>query len=108
MIKLVNAFSVQMLNNFDTLIQFKEISKDEAAELLQNNEFESYIGHSDTVTVINNELNIGAMLQRKFAKINSDDILVIAQFVGGRLPEGCCKLPDNIELKYITAQIILK
>ena len=59
MLKLANAFSLNMLNT-DIRIHVlvtKRISKEEAKDLLKDG-FENYIGHKDIANVVSNELGI--------------------------------------------------
>lgn len=43
---------------------------------------------------------------RETMKLDAGDVLVVAQYVGPRLPEGATELPPNARIEYFTVQII--
>jgi hypothetical protein len=90
-----NAFSLQMLNNFPIKINVKEVSKAEA--LAKDNV--SVVGHQDTANVL------GVPCNRVSLTLDVGDILYVAQVIGGRLPEGCTKLPENFKMKFFKITI---
>ena len=102
MIKLANAFSIQMFNTdkLNVLIHFKEISREEVIELLADG-FENFIGHDDLTAVLSNELNMNIQVNRQSLSFNISDILIISQVIGGRLFIGTTQLPENFSIKYI-------
>ena len=109
MLKLANAFSLNMLNT-DIRIHVlvtKRISKEEAKELLKEG-FENYIGHKDIANVVSNDLGIAVEMNEKRPNLllNPEDVVVIAQYIGPRLPEGATELPPNARIEYFTVQII--
>jgi hypothetical protein len=77
-----NAFSLQMLIDTVANIQVDPIAKEEIAF----NECESAIGHQDLADHLNVPMN------RTNIKLSSKDTLYVAQFTGGRLPEGTTML----------------
>lgn len=89
---LVNAFSIQMLNDINCSVTFKEI--DSLPEGLT-----SAIGHADTAKVLGVEMN------RINVKLNKGDSIIIAQLMDGRLPEGSTTLPEGFAFKFIRADI---
>ena len=109
MLKLANAFSLNMLNT-DIRIHVlvtKRISKEEAKELLKEG-FENYIGHKDIANVVSNELGLPVEMNEKRPNLllNPEDVVVIAQYIGPRLPEGATELPANARIDYFTVQIV--
>lgn len=90
-----NAFSLQMLNNFPAKINVEEVSKTEA---LDNNNI-SVVGHQDTANVL------GVPYNRISLTLNAGDVLYVAQVIGGRLPEGCTKLPEKFKMKFLKITI---
>ena len=104
-----NAFSVQMLSNLSdwgTPVTFKKISLDEAKEILSDG-FTSAIGHADTAQVVSNLLGTDVPANRISISLESDkDTLVIAQIMGGRLPEGSTTIPEGMGIRFIKAQIL--
>lgn len=85
---LLNAFSVQMLDNFPCKVTFEEV-----AQLPQG--LTSAVGHQDTANVLGVEMN------RINVKLHSGDVAYLAQLQGGRLPEGATTLPDGFSFKFI-------
>lgn len=103
--KLFNAFSIQMIDiEVMANIEFTAINKEEAARLLSNS-VESYIGHADTAAVVSDILGVEVECQRRFGHIDKGETAIVAQVVGGRLPEGCTKLPENMEIKFYKVEV---
>lgn len=90
-----NAFSLQMLNSFPTKINIEEVLKEEA---LDGNNI-SVVGHQDTANVL------GVKYNRISLTLNKGDVLYVAQVIGGRLPEGCTKLPEGFKMKFLKITI---
>lgn len=108
MIKIANAFSINMINKFPCDVHFQEINKESAIELIQSNnsEIDSYIGHEDTARVLSTELNINISAKRQSLTLNNDEQILVIQLIGGRLPEGTIKLPENFKFKYFLVKIL--
>lgn len=115
MLKLANAFSLNMLNTeVEThVLVTKRISKEEAKELLKDGVenykgFENYIGHKDIANVVSNELGLPVEMNEKRPNLmlNPVDLVIVAQYIGPRLPEGATELPPNARIEYFTVQII--
>lgn len=133
MVYLVNAFSLQMLDlTVLSNISVEPISIDTARELTTTQELfnesheEAYqngrlttsswtkincvmaIGHADTTEVVTECLTYGDDV-RQAARVNvslkKGDILVVAQLVGGRLPEGTKTLPEGFSIVYVKVTI---
>ena len=108
MLKLANAFSLNMLNTeVEThVLVTKRISKEEAKELLKEG-FENYIGHKDIANVVSNELGLPVEMNEKRPNLvlNPVDLVIVAQYIGPRLPEGATQLPENAKIDYFTVQI---
>lgn len=97
---LSNAFSLQMLENFSasaviTLVKPEDIPED----------FISVIGHPDTAQVVSSIIGREVPVNRKAIKIGSSDVLYVAQFTGGRLPEGATTLPEGMTLEFIKVEV---
>lgn len=100
MLYLSNAFSLQMLNG-NSNIAIREITSEEASNLLKKNEFANAIGHTDTAAVVGNLLDIKLEANRINVTLKGKDILLVAQLTGGRLPEGTTSLPENFKIKFM-------
>jgi hypothetical protein len=84
-----------MLTELNCSVTFEEIDKDS----IDLNSLESFIGHEDTARVLCVSFN------RKFAKLEKGETFLIAQLMGGRLPEGCKILPEGFSFKFIKGKI---
>ena len=73
-----NAFSLQMLMDTLATIHVTPIQKED----IPFNDCESAIGHQDLAD------HLGVPMNRVNTKLNVDDTLYVAQFMGGRLAEG--------------------
>lgn len=103
--KLFNAFSIQMVANLEEAsVSFKKISVEQAKSLLAG-EVESYIGHADTAVVISGLLGMNVPVQRRFGSLVPGETAIVAQIVGGRLPEGCTTLPDGFSIQFFQVTV---
>lgn len=91
---ITNAFSIQMLNDLNSTVKFEEIKSIDGLDLT------SAIGHTDTAHVLGFEPN------RISIKLKKGDSVIIAQLVGGRLPEGTTTLPEGFCFKFIKATVL--
>lgn len=93
-----NAFSLQMVAPEDWgKITVEAIETPSAKTLAQA---QSAIGHADTAAVL------GVPMNRTSIALKGGDTLLVAQLIGGRLPEGCTTLPDGFAFKW--AKVTLK
>lgn len=103
--KLFNAFSIQMVAALnEASVSFKKISVEQAKNLL-NNDIDSYIGHADTAVVVGNLLGMDVPAQRRFGTLVPGETAVVAQVLGGRLPEGCTVLPDGMSIQFFQVAV---
>ena len=89
---LLNAFSLQMINEFPTNVKFEEV------DTIPNG-LVSAIGHQDTANVL------GVPMNRVNVSLSKGDVAYIAQLQGGRLPEGATTLPNGFTFKFIKVTI---
>ena len=89
-----NAFSLQMVAD-NAIICKVEVAPEEIPA-----EAESIIGHADTATVVSSILGRDIPCNRASVMLSDEDVLYVAQVVGGRLPEGATTIPDGMELKF--------
>jgi hypothetical protein len=89
---LLNAFSLQMINEFPTNVKFEEV------DTIPNG-LVSAIGHQDTANVL------GVPMNRVNVSLSKGDVAYIAQLQGGRLPEGATTLPNGFTFKFIKVSI---
>lgn len=90
---LLNAFSLQMINQFPASVEFEEVSELPGGLV-------SAVGHQDTANVL------GVNMKRINVMLNAGDIFYVAQLQGGRLPEGSTTLPEGYSFKFLKGTIL--
>lgn len=104
--KLFNAFSIQMVAALnEASVSFKKIDVEQAKSLLAGNEVDSYVGHVDTANIISGILGMEIPAQRRFGTLVPGEVAIVAQVVGGRLPEGATTLPDGMSIKFFQVTV---
>ncbi len=103
---LTNAFSLQMLDleqeHNIQLLRVEPTSAGVARYLLTSPDgFTSAVGHADTAAVLSGLLGIDIPANRISITLTPVDTLIVAQLIGGRLPEGATELPDGFEIKFV-------
>lgn len=98
--KLINAFSLNMLASLTGSARFEEITLAKAQMLLAEG-FESSVGHADTAAVYSDVLGIEVPTVRSTVSLKKGDNLVIGQYRGPRLPEGAHKLPEGATIQWV-------
>lgn len=102
MVYIGNAFSLQMIDTDTTHnVTIKPLTIPEVDTILYDREFISCIGHPDTASVVDSMLEKTIPCNRVSVKLTEDDVLIVAQLVGGRLPEGATRVPEGFELKFL-------
>jgi len=71
-----------------------EISYQEVKRPNDLSEYTSVVGHPDTANVL------GVAFNRASLTLQKGDELLVAQLVGGRLPEGATTLPEGFSFKF--------
>lgn len=105
MTKLCNAFSLQMLNLDEVnTVKIEPVKIENVNEILKEG-FSSAIGHEDTANVLSNMLDTDIPCNRVSVSLEKGDTVIVAQFVGGRLPAGATKLPEDLKLKFVKVSI---
>lgn len=102
---LANAFSLQMLsgpvqNLVVTSLTLKEIKVE-----LSSAYFLSIVGHSDTANILTELLGKEVKCNRESIILTQEDILVVAQVIGGRLPEGATTIPEGTEIQFLRVEL---
>jgi len=97
-----NAFSLQMIPNEllekGVNISVNEISKEEFKFI--KDKAVSVVGHEDTARVL------GVKFNRANLTLGKDNVLIVAQLIEGRLPEGATTLPIGFSFKFLRVEII--
>ena len=102
--KLLNAFSLSMLESEKATVEVRAILKETARNFLERNGLESYIGHPSTADVLANLLGMAVPVRRDKAVLRDGESAIVAQYNGPRLPEGATQLPKgaSIEFRLVT------
>ena len=105
MLYLGNAFSLQMLSSFPADVRVEELGLEEVVALLQEG-FVSCVGHADTANVLTSVLGIEVPMNRMSVRLSLGDTLVVAQVMGGRLPEGATTLPEGVRFAFLKVTLV--
>jgi hypothetical protein len=108
MLYIANAFSLQMLDTTkraDYHLRIIPLLPDYAARMAAETPFTSAIGHNDTAAVVSTILGVEIPQNRINISLQDEDTLLVAQVVGGRLPEGATALPEGIEIQFVLIKI---
>ena len=105
---LCNSFSINMLPKFigSCDLHIETISKEGAMSLTHaaacNEKLKSVIGHPDIARIVQNELQLEQDLfnRETFKWSDKKENLLVAQYVGDRLPEGTKVLPTGSIIIY--------
>lgn len=106
MIYITNSFSLNILPPLDTnthhLLEVTRISPAMAADILANHSWQSAIGHSDMAMLVSRMLPLGHDIpaNRVNVSMDVDDIALVAQYSGPRLPAGASRLPNDAEIRF--------
>jgi hypothetical protein len=103
----VNAVSLNMIppSFRDGGIIFRRLSVDEARRLVREAaQVVSAIGHADTARVVGRELGIELSADRRNVQLG-DELTLVAQYVGPRLPEGATELPQGARIEYFVVRL---
>ncbi len=76
---------------------FSKISLEEARKIAKTG-VESAVGHKDTANVFSNLLNADVPVNR--ITVSSPDRMLVGQYTGQRLPEGCSVLPEGSKIEW--------
>ena len=102
-IYIANAFSLQMIQSAAAKIAVSKVTAEYVKEYLYGRwaEVVSAIGHADTARVVAGLLESDRVTANRInVTIQPDDLLIVAQVTGGRLPEGATELPDGVSLQF--------
>jgi hypothetical protein len=81
-IKIANAFSLNMLEKFPTIIRINEVSEDWIKG--KDFDFQSYIGHPSTAELLSARLGKKIEFNRATLKLAPGDEILVAQLMGER------------------------
>ena len=101
-ILICNAFSLNMLKTLSAKITTEELTVPQVKEALSEG-FESGMGHS--TELVSNMLGMDIPMNRSNNKIQDGESILVAQYVGPRLPEGAVELPEGATMKFIKVTV---
>ena len=102
-IYIANAFSLQMVEGDAAKIAVSKVTAEYVKEYLYGRwaEVVSAIGHADTARVVAGLLESDRVTANRInVALQPNDLLVVAQVTGGRLPEGATELPEGVSLQF--------
>jgi len=98
-----NAFSLQMLHG-NSAVFVREVQLQDVLHFNKHFGLQSAIGHADTAAVVSGLLGIELPANRVNVQLGSKDRCVVAQLMGGRLPEGSTSLPESMQIKFFCVE----
>lgn len=101
---ITNAFSLNMLGQFPATVLIAELTLGQA-QIIARAPFESAVGHADTAAIFGNELCVPVQAERRTVSLKSGDSVLVGQYRGPRLPEGCSVLPDGSSIQWLLVTI---
>ena len=101
---ITNAFSLNMVKSFPCQVSVWEISLADAISYSKT--AVSAVGHADTASVFTSVLGTDVPFNRISLSVGSGDTLLVGQYMGQRLPEGCTTLPEGATIKWLLVNII--
>lgn len=102
--KLLNAFSANMIANFPASVKFKEVSVEDAVSELSEN-LDSAVGHADTAAVFSNLLGLKVETKRQTVELAQGESAILGQYSGPRLQEGATELPDGANIVWLKVEV---
>ena len=103
---ITNAFSPSMLEDTREL-KFRLLSGEEEAKTVLHRLVEdlnflpvSAVGHADTASLFTSLLGTEVPANRVSVSLRNYDVLVVGQYNGPRLPEGCTTLPEGATIRW--------
>lgn len=103
--RLLNAFSLNMIASFPARVFVEELSLDEVRRELAA-DVESAVGHADTAAVFGDVLGVTVPANRATVTLGSGDTVVVGQYRGPRLPEGATTLPAGATIQWLRVTVL--
>lgn len=95
-----NAFSLSMVAPSAT-IMVSPLAAEDVGKL----PLESAIGHADTAFLVGQLVGQPLVANRANIALKSGDSMVVAQYIGPRLPEGAKELPDGARVEFRLVEV---
>ncbi len=100
-----NAFSLNMLAQKTSTIRTRPVPLG-LAKVLAGHSY-SAVGHADTAAVMEAELGMEVPFNRASLVLQPGDELLVGQYSGPRLEEGCKALPVGAKIEWILVEVHL-
>lgn len=106
MIKVLNALSLGMLPEtlFPATLKIEKISLEQAKAAVASG-FESFVGHPDTVLLYSELLGVPVPYNRVSVALSKGERALVGQYIGPRLPDGACKLPEGARIDWLLVTV---
>lgn len=105
---IANAFSINMLEGSGT-VKFTKVDVEHVWKYftyVAYGELECAIGHDDLAHLVSKELELNLKANRVSVTLGKDDMLIVAQYKGSRLPEGATELPSGATIDYYMVALV--
>lgn len=86
-------------------IMVREITLEEAQNLLQGEAMTSGVGHADTAAVFGGLLGFEVSANRVTVALEKGATAVVGQYTGPRLPEGATELPPGAKIAWLLVTV---
>ncbi len=101
--KILNAFSLNMITAFPVSVQVSELSLEEAKALVP--QCESAVGHIDTANVFGSVLGFTVPMNRVTVTLSKGESALVGQYRGPRLEEGTTELPAGATIQWLLVTV---
>ena len=102
---ITNAFSLNMLAEVPATIHVRDLTPEEARDLLEEGPVASAVGHADTARLFAEELGVPIPMARRTLILAPGDTVLVGQYRGPRLPEGATTLPEGATITWLLVEI---
>lgn len=100
-VKVLNAFSLSMLDCESAVhLRIELVPLEIALRIASEERLESFIGHESTAKIVSKMLGVDLSVRRESVKLSRNEAVLVAQYCGPRLPEGCTELPSGAEIRF--------
>lgn len=104
-----NAFSLNMLANLTSTIHVTELDDERRDRILESwGNWTSVVGHEDTAAVFSDVLKRPVEFNRQTVNLTVGDMVMVGQYSGPRLPEGCKTLPEGASIKWVIVSVSMQ
>ena len=100
MIYIANSLSSSMLADGNFAISSSDAAVVRLMVGRNGGVFQSCVGHTDTAAAISADVGFEVRAHRQSISLRPDDLLIVAELQGGRLPEGTTTLPEGFSFRY--------